>query len=185
MVDKVGLSCHSAQRAGSRAHFFRVARLQNEVGTKDLFVRGTTFLTKNAPKCSPMFLSLYFRNLEKGALEKGYLHKIVRNWLSNFRQICDNFAHPSSGVWNEICATLRKLGAQFATNLRNAPFMNAPFSGFLIILWVRKKSRKLPAELPDKCFYQNKKSPTSVCRSAGRTLFISWLARWVHCVSVL
>ena len=45
-----------------------------------------------------------FRNLEKEALEKGYLHKIVRNWLSNSRQICDNFAHPSSDVRNEMPA---------------------------------------------------------------------------------
>ena len=39
--------------------FFRVARLQNEVGTKDVF-RVTNFLTKNAPKFSPNFLSLCF-----------------------------------------------------------------------------------------------------------------------------
>ena len=36
-----------------------MARLQNEVGTKDFF-RGTKFLTKNAPKLSPKLLSLYF-----------------------------------------------------------------------------------------------------------------------------
>ena len=36
-----------------------MARLQNEVGTKDFF-RGTNFLTKNAPKFSPKFSSLYF-----------------------------------------------------------------------------------------------------------------------------
>ena len=39
--------------------FLRVARLQNEVGTKDFF-QGTNFLTKNAPKFSPNFLSLCF-----------------------------------------------------------------------------------------------------------------------------
>ena len=39
--------------------FIREARLQNEVGTKDFF-RGTIFLAKNAPKCSPNFLSLSF-----------------------------------------------------------------------------------------------------------------------------
>ena len=44
---------------GSREHFLRVAPLQNEVGTKDLF-RGTNFLTKNALKLSLKFLSLYF-----------------------------------------------------------------------------------------------------------------------------
>ena len=32
------------------------------------------------------------RNLEKGALEKGYLHEIGQNWPSNLRQFCDNFA---------------------------------------------------------------------------------------------
>ena len=36
-----------------------MARLQNEVGTNDFF-RGTNFLTKNAPKFSPNFLSLCF-----------------------------------------------------------------------------------------------------------------------------
>ena len=41
-----------------------MARLQNEVGTKDFF-RGTNFLTKNAPKFSPMFLSLYFMGRKK------------------------------------------------------------------------------------------------------------------------
>ena len=66
-------------------------------------------------------------------MEKGYLHKIVRNKFSNSRQICDNFAHPSSDVRNEIPAILCKFGAQFATNLRNAPLANAPFSGFLIL----------------------------------------------------
>ena len=39
--------------------FLRVASLQNEVGTKDFF-RVTNFLTKNAPKFSQKFLSLYF-----------------------------------------------------------------------------------------------------------------------------
>ena len=37
----------------------RVARLQNEVGTKDFF-RGRNFLTKNAPKLVPEILSRYF-----------------------------------------------------------------------------------------------------------------------------
>ena len=46
------------------ARNFRVARLQNEVGTKDFF-RGTNFLTKNAPKFSPNILSLYFVGQKK------------------------------------------------------------------------------------------------------------------------
>ena len=41
------------------ARFIRVARLQNEVDTKDFF-RGTNFLTKNALIFSPKMLSLYF-----------------------------------------------------------------------------------------------------------------------------
>ena len=49
--------------------------------------------------------------------------------LSNSRQICDNLAHPPSDARNEIPATLRSFGAQFATNLRNAPFANAPLLG--------------------------------------------------------
>ena len=36
--------------------------------------------------------------LEKGALGKGYFHKIVRNRLFNLRQICDGFAHLFSAV---------------------------------------------------------------------------------------
>ena len=46
-------------------------------------------------------------------------------------QICDNFAHPSSDVRNEVPTILRNFGAQFATDLRNAPVANAPFSGCL------------------------------------------------------
>ena len=45
-----------------RCHFFQeklqVARLQSEFCPKD-FLRATNFLTKNAPKFSPKFLSLY------------------------------------------------------------------------------------------------------------------------------
>ena len=40
-------------------HLLRVARLQNEFSTKNVF-RATKFLTENAPKFSPNFLSLYF-----------------------------------------------------------------------------------------------------------------------------
>ena len=39
--------------------FFKVARLQREFCTERFF-RGTNFLTKNAPKISPNFLSLCF-----------------------------------------------------------------------------------------------------------------------------
>ena len=42
----------------------KVARLQNEVGTRDFF-RGTNFLTKNAPKFSPECSCLYFVGLKK------------------------------------------------------------------------------------------------------------------------
>ena len=45
----------------------RVARLQNEVGTK-YFFRGTTFLTKTAPDFSPKFLSLYSVGQKKSRL---------------------------------------------------------------------------------------------------------------------
>ena len=66
------------------------------------------------------------RNLEKGALEKVHLHKIVRNLLSNSRQMCDNFAKGNSRnyvqIWRAICE-----------NLRSAHLANAPFSGFLRI----------------------------------------------------
>ena len=47
-----------------KTDFFRVARLQNEVGTKDFFW-GTNFLTKNAPNFSPKILSLYFVGQKK------------------------------------------------------------------------------------------------------------------------
>ena len=40
-----------------RLEIFKVARLQSEFCTKDFF-RATNFLTKNAPKFSPKFLSL-------------------------------------------------------------------------------------------------------------------------------
>ena len=38
--------------------FLKVARLQSEFCTKDFFFRATNFVTKNAPKFSPKFLSL-------------------------------------------------------------------------------------------------------------------------------
>ena len=85
----------------------------------------------------------FLRNSTKGTLEKGYLQKMVPNQLSNSRHICDNFAHPSSDVRNEIPAILRKFGVQFATNLRNAPFANAPFSGFLIFFAPRSTNQKI------------------------------------------
>ena len=45
-------------------------------------------------------------------------------------------------------AILRKFGAQFATNLRNAPLANAPFSGFLIQCFVAVTIRlRLPCVL--------------------------------------
>ena len=44
-------------RHANRPINVRVARLQKEVGAKDL-IRGTNFLKKNAPKFSPKFLSL-------------------------------------------------------------------------------------------------------------------------------
>ena len=40
--------------------------------------------------------------------------------------VCDNFAHLSSDVPNEIPAILRKFGAQFAPNLRNSPLPKTP-----------------------------------------------------------
>ena len=59
---------------------------------------------------------VFFRNLKKGALEKGYVNKLPE---IDF-QICDNFAHPRSDARNETLA-----------NLCNAPLANAPFSVFL------------------------------------------------------
>ena len=44
--------------------FIRVARLQNEVGTK-YFFRGTIFLSKNAPKFSPERFEPVFMGLKK------------------------------------------------------------------------------------------------------------------------
>ena len=59
--------------------------------------------------------TLKFRNSEKGALEKGYLHKIVQKILSNLGQFCGHVNH--CDVQDETPAILRKFGAQFATNL--------------------------------------------------------------------
>ena len=74
--------------------------------------------------------SLANQKFQEGALEKGYLHKIVRNQLSNSRQIiCDNFAHPCSDVRYEIQAILRKFGAQFATNFCATPPGERPLLG--------------------------------------------------------
>ena len=54
------------------------------------------------------------------------LHKIVRNRLSNVRQICDNYAHPSYDVRNEIRSIFRKLSGQFAAHLRQPPPSRTP-----------------------------------------------------------
>ena len=58
--------------AQHKVGFFRVAHLQNEVGTKELF-RGTNFLTKNAPRFSPN------------------IFKSVFLWVRNILQIPANF----------------------------------------------------------------------------------------------
>ena len=60
-------------------------------------------------------------------MEKGYLHKIVRNLLSKSRQICDNLAHPSSDVRNEIPAILRKFA--ICDKFAQSPLANAPLLG--------------------------------------------------------
>ena len=57
-------------------------------------------------------------NFEKVALEKGYLHKIVRKWLSNLQQMCVTILR-TLGVMYET--KYQNFGMQFATNLRNAP----------------------------------------------------------------
>ena len=46
-----------AKTCAARPVFVKVARLQSEFCTKDFF-QATNFLTKNAPKFSPKFLSL-------------------------------------------------------------------------------------------------------------------------------
>ena len=52
----------------------------------------------------------------------------------NESQICDKFATilRTLPLMYEAKCQLRKFGAQFATNLHNAPLVNAPFSGLLI-----------------------------------------------------
>ena len=66
------------------------------------------------------------RDFKKGALEKEHWHQIVRNFSSKFRQVRDNFVHPSCDARNEIpefCTFL-------ARNLRRASFANAPSRKF-------------------------------------------------------
>ena len=75
---------------------------------------------------SPPRLSEVWR---MGGLEKGYLHNIVRNFLSNSRHICDTLAQPSSDVRNELPAILRKFGAQFATKVAQRPPRERPLLG--------------------------------------------------------
>ena len=68
-----------------------------------------------------------FRNSEKEALEKGYLHKIVR---IDF-QICDNFAHPSSDARSGNTGNLAQIWRATCDKFAQPPFANAPFSGSL------------------------------------------------------
>ena len=77
-------------------------------------------------RCKNSFWRGKVRNFRKGAPEKGYLHKIVRNWLSNSRQICDNFAHPSSDVRNEIPAILRKFWRAICDKFARTPRSRTP-----------------------------------------------------------
>ena len=65
---------------------------------------------------------------EWGHWKRGICIRLSEIDFFSLRQICHNFAQTSSDVQNEIRAILLKLGAQFATNLRNAPLANAPFS---------------------------------------------------------
>ena len=71
----------------------------------------------------------------EGGIGKGVLAencpKLTLTFATNMRQICDDFAHPSSDLRNEMHAIVRKFGAQSTTNLHNAPLANAPFSEFL------------------------------------------------------
>ena len=71
-----------------------------------------------------------------------WLHQIVRNWLSNSWQICNNFAHRSSDVQNETPAILPKFGAQFATNLRKN--LKIKFSGGIFLGHERPTRRDIP-----------------------------------------
>ena len=78
--------------------------------------------------------SQYFRDLEKGALEKRYLHQIVRNRPP----LCS----PFFDVRNEIPSILRQFGAQCATN---SPVANShlPITYFSELIM-----KKLPIPLP-------------------------------------
>ena len=68
-----------------------MARLQNEVGTKDFF-RGTNLLTKNAPKFSPKFLSLYLVGPKKLQNSRQISRKI------SLPEIKKNHRRASAGV---------------------------------------------------------------------------------------
>ena len=69
----------------------KMARLQNEVGTK-YFDRGTNFVTKNAPKFSPKMLSLNFVGPEKS-------HKVPAKFPSP--KIKENSSKASAGARGE------------------------------------------------------------------------------------
>ena len=61
---------------------------------------------------------------EEEALEE-YLHRIVRNSVSNLRQTCDIFVHSSCGVQTDMPPILRKFGAQSVTMSATFPPENA------------------------------------------------------------
>ena len=87
--------------------------------------------------------------------------------------ICDNFVHPSCDVQNvEIPAILRTCGAQFATNLRDAPLANAPF---FQNFWNLSNQEPLPLLLMG-CFPGDFQEENGCCwLLAVGWLLLSWL----------
>ena len=79
--------------------------------TKD--AKFETKIPKYSPKFAPTFPMLCL--LGRNVWRRGHRKRDICTKLSEINfQICDNFAHLSSDVRNEVPAILRKFGAQFA-----------------------------------------------------------------------
>ena len=107
---------HSSNGSGFRFRFVRVARLQSEFCTKDFF-RATNFLTKNAPKFSPKFLSLCSVGQKKS-------HKIPAKFPTKFP--C---AKSKKKFTDELLQERRENGFRFLSH----PESNVSGSNFVII----------------------------------------------------
>ena len=124
------------------------------------------------------------RNFEKGAWEKGYLHEIVRNWLSNLRQICYIFAQPFLWCKKRNTSNFALIWRAIFDKFEQCPPRKDPFLGIIEALlgtWGVRKGRKV-SNLKNSLWNYVRGSRRNLCKeslSAYWTIVI-WSQTAVH-----